>query len=145
MPAANVHATIDKHIYCPFGCTATQHDEHMYCCHLKGFTSKGKKFEPVFRTSKGGVSVRAVEVVPGEDEFGNETTQVKSVIEPVLPKDVLVNPEYVQKDDMGSHMAKKWVHARVYRNCTEEEAQSWRAKYVAMIEEDDEAGLLETV
>ena len=62
MPAANTLQYIDKTIYCPFGCTQGQHDEHMYCCHLVGFTSKGKQFEPICRKAGGKVQVQAVDI-----------------------------------------------------------------------------------
>jgi hypothetical protein len=149
MPAANMHVgpqTDPKQymsIHCPFGCTKAQHDEHMYCCHLMGFTKRMKKFEPIVRTKRGGVSVRAVSVEAGIDKDGDETISISSAIREILPTDVLVNPEIVQKDENGSHMTKLWPHFRVYRKISEEEARAWRAKYVALIEEDEESEMLE--
>lgn len=141
MANRNISKYVDQRVHCPFGCRKEHHDEHMYCCHLVGFTSKGKAFEPIFRV-KGRVQVRAVTIT--EDKAKEELTITPAFCK-VLPDDVLVNPEYVQKDEYGTHLAKEWVSSRVYRDCSVKEAQEWRAKYVVMIEEDEFGTMLEVV
>jgi hypothetical protein len=133
-----------RHVHCPFGCTKTQHDENMYCCHLIGFTKKQKKYEPIVRTKKGGISVRALTVTAKKDADDDDIIEVTPEIRPILATDVLVNPEVEQRDENGTHMMYLWPSWRVYRKMSEEDAQKWRAKYVALVNEEDELDLMET-
>lgn len=114
MASANTSQYIDPENYCPFGCEKHQLDAYGYCPHLVGFTGQKKKMECVVYDAKGQPKVRG------------------DKIEPVLSTDKLVNPEYVQRDQAGTHMAQKWVSYRVYRDCDEETAEEWRLKYVGV-------------
>jgi hypothetical protein len=133
-----------RDVHCPFGCAKTQHDENMYCCHLIGFTKKLKKYEPIIRTKKGGVSVRALTVKASKDDDDDDIIEVTPELRPILATDVLVNPEVQQRDENGTHVMKLWPSTRVYRKISEEDAQKWRAKHVAMIEHEDELELMES-
>lgn len=120
MPAANISKYVDKENYCPFKCNEQQLDEHGYCCHLIGFTNRGKAMELVTYNQRGEIQVNG------------------SLVEKVLKTDKLVNPEALQVDQDGTHMAKKWASFRVYRNCDPVKAEEWRKKHLAPRNEDEE-------
>lgn len=119
---------VDSTNYCPFGCRQSDLDEFGYCCHLVGFTGAGKRMERVTFPEK--VKTSAGKKVMGADGKPQMLQLPPMVdgtkVEKVLGDDVLINPESIQHTDNGSHMMKKWVSSRVYRECTPEEAQEWR-------------------
>ncbi len=113
MAGANTSMYIDTTNYCPCGCRQEQLDSYGYCPHLVGFTGRRKQMECLVYDAKGIPRVRG------------------DKIEDIVKGDIIVNPKYEQKDDNGTHMAEKWVSARVYRQCDEEVAEEWRLKYVS--------------
>jgi hypothetical protein len=44
---ASLNPADAKDTYCPFGCTLEEGNERGYCDHLVGFTTDGKKYEPL--------------------------------------------------------------------------------------------------
>jgi hypothetical protein len=108
--------------HCPFGCTDAELDERNYCAHLVGFTNDNKRIELLIWNHR------------------NQPVVTCKTVQKVGKKDVLVNPEYPQKTESGTHMMKLWVSARVYRDCTADEALEWYTKHVkAEVEELAEA------
>jgi hypothetical protein len=116
----DVQGAVKNH--CPCGCTlddlaawsAEQTGVMLgYCRHLQGFTNDGKTFEPITQ--------RYHKTADGESEPVLDTIIVrraykgKSMTEPVLKSDVLVNPVEEQFVRGIRYLAKKWVSSRVYR------------------------------
>lgn len=126
----NVEARQKKmvEIHCPFNCERCDiHQESGYCCHLVGFTNDGKIFETIEPVI---LPVRdAQHNKTGENRYSGRFMVNGRKRARVMPSDVVVNPETVQKDEAGSHMMKAWVSSRVYRDCEEVEATVWRRKY----------------
>ena len=86
---------------CPYGCNLSQMDEHGYCKHLVGFTTDGKRYEPMVR--RGGHRVVEVQMVEDPDQPPGEDGQ--PVKKPKLP---LVKPD--------DKLVKITVSSRVYRD-----------------------------
>jgi hypothetical protein len=105
-------------LYCPFGCTGPECDPNptggAYCCHLVGFTvdESERIFEPL-----------------GNAIWNQEFFAVGRKRQKVAKGDVVINPLVMQKLPSGIHYSKKWVSARVYRPCTQEQAEAWRKRY----------------
>lgn len=127
-------ALSQKENHCPFGCQDHQLGELEYCCHLVGFTNRGKVVEKLSMTDRGKWMV------------GGFVTDANGVVrrntEPVLSTDKLVNPTDIVQDRGGvQHRRKKWVSDRVYRKCTDAEAAKWRQLYATPV--DPEADIVE--
>lgn len=103
--------------HCPLGCERSDLDELGYCHHLVGFTNDGKTMECL-----------EPHLAPNGEPTGRMKVNGKKKAK-VLPTDILVNPEKLQKVEGVESMAKSWVSSRVYRNVpkpepTEEELEA---------------------
>lgn len=102
-----------KVVYCPWGCADEMLDEYGYCQHFMGLTNDCKSFEPV------GPLIRR-SFTDGKD-FDTGYMRILGIqkrgdkLPSILPTDRLVNPEEPQTDKGITHMKKKWVSSRVYR------------------------------
>ena len=108
--------------YCPCGCTqedlavwAAEQTGTMfgYCRHLVGFTNDGKSFEPVTQRYHKNGDGQAEPIL--DTIIVRRVFKGRSMIQPVLQSDVLVNPIEEQFVRGVRHLAKKWVSSRVYR------------------------------
>lgn len=141
---------VDPNNYCPFGCALVQLDERGYCCHLVGFTGLGKKMECVIFPEAKATDPKTNKVLKDENDKPIMRQLPVFVdgrkIESVEKTDVVVNPVYIQMDNNGSHETKKWVSSRVYRDCTPEQAQEWRARRMSVsLMNEEERELAEAI
>lgn len=138
------HKTSEAGNYCPFGCKAEDHvlvaegtgavSQVIYCCHLVGFTNDRKVMEGIEPV-----------MVPVYDEESRKTDQKRwngrfrvsgKKQQYVKRTDIMVNPTYLQIDTQnGHHMTETWGSARVYRNCTEAEADAWKAQFAGVMDD----------
>lgn len=134
MPVNNTSKHFDARNHCPFGCEKHQLEMHGYCAHLVGFTNRGKNLEELWFDDRGHAHVGGNQVAVADDvENGRGKTTIRRV-SPVLKGDKLVNPQYLQKDQEGQHMASEWASVRVYRKQTDEFVAEWVEKYVGQVD-----------